>query len=125
MSGFSIIRKLYKKAGRIRPESEGRKNELQSRQCNRDGGGETPSRFAPPSFEQPKALRKVKGEVLIERQLRQLREAGVSEILLVTGYKAEQFSCLEKKWGVKLVCDPDYLSRNNNGSYISIPGPSS
>ena len=40
----------------------------------------TASRFAPLSYEKPKALIEVRGEVLIERQIRQLREAGVDEI---------------------------------------------
>ena len=35
------------------------------------------SRFAPLSYEKPKALIPVRGEVLIERQIRQLREAGI------------------------------------------------
>ena len=38
------------------------------------------SRFAPLSYERHKALIEVKGEVLIERQIRQLREAGVEKI---------------------------------------------
>ena len=40
------------------------------------------SRFAPLSYEKPKALLKVKGEVLIEREIRQLQAAGIEEILL-------------------------------------------
>ena len=43
------------------------------------------SRFAPISYERPKALIEVKGEVLIERQIRQLKEAGIPEIYVVTG----------------------------------------
>ena len=35
------------------------------------------SRFAPLSYEKPKALLKVKGEVLIEREIRQLQAAGI------------------------------------------------
>ena len=35
----------------------------------------TASRFAPLSFEKHKALIEVKGEILIERQIRQLQEA--------------------------------------------------
>ena len=35
------------------------------------------SRFAPLSYEIPKGLLKVKGEILIERQIRQLQEAGI------------------------------------------------
>ena len=45
----------------------------------------TASRFAPLSYEKPKALVEVRGEILIERQIRQLREAGVDEIVIVTG----------------------------------------
>jgi len=39
------------------------------------------SRFAPLSYEAPKALLKVKGEILIERQIEQLRQAGIEEII--------------------------------------------
>ena len=52
------------------------------------------SRFAPLSYERHKALIEVKGEVLIERQIRQLKEAGIKDIYVITGYKAEQFSYL-------------------------------
>ena len=76
----------------------------------------TSSRFAPLSYERHKALTVVKGEVLIERQIRQLREAGVPKICIVTGYKAEQFDDLAGKYGVELIRNPDYLTRNNNGS---------
>ena len=74
------------------------------------------SRFAPLSYEIPKALISVKGEVLIERQIRQLQQAGVPEIYVVTGYKAGMFSYLEEKLGVHLIHNPDYLTRNNNSS---------
>ena len=50
------------------------------------------SRFAPISYERPKALIKVKNEILIERQILQLKEAGIPQIIVVTGYKKEQFS---------------------------------
>ncbi len=76
----------------------------------------TASRFAPLSSEIHKALIEVKSEILIERQIRQLKEAGIDEIIIVTGYKAEQFEYLKDKFGVKLVHNPDYLTRNNNAS---------
>ena len=76
----------------------------------------TSSRFAPLSYERHKALTVVKGEVLIERQIEQLLAAGVPEIYIVTGYKAEQFAYLVPKYGVKLLHNPDYLTRNNNSS---------
>ena len=52
----------------------------------------TASRFAPLSFERPKALIEVRGEILIERQIRQLQAAGIREILVVVGYRKEQFA---------------------------------
>lgn len=76
----------------------------------------TASRFAPLSYEKPKALIEVRGEVLIERQIRQLRGAGIEEVVVVTGYKAEQFEYLKDKYGVVLINNPYYLTRNNNSS---------
>lgn len=76
----------------------------------------TASRFAPLSYERPKALIEVKGEVLIERQIRQLKEAGISDIIVVVGYMKEQFRYLEDKLGVRIVENNDYLTRNNNSS---------
>ena len=60
----------------------------------------TSSRFVPLSYEKPKALLEVKGEILIERQIRQLMEAKIPEIYIVIGYKAEQLSYIQKKFGV-------------------------
>ncbi|MBR6089448.1 MAG: NTP transferase domain-containing protein [Anaerolineaceae bacterium] len=74
------------------------------------------SRFAPISFEKPKGLIEVKGEILIERQIRQLREAGISRIILVTGYMKEKFEYLREKLNVILVENTEYQTRNNNSS---------
>lgn len=82
----------------------------------------TSSRFAPLSYEKPKALIEVKGEVLIERQIRQLREAGVPEIYIVAGYKAELFDPLRDRFGVRILHNPQYLSRNNNASIWAARG---
>ncbi len=76
----------------------------------------TSSRFAPLSYERHKGLTLVRGEVLIERQIEQLIAAGVPQIYIVTGYKAEQFDYLPRKYGVQLIHNPSYLVRNNNGS---------
>lgn len=76
----------------------------------------TSSRFAPLSYERPKGLIEVKGEILIERQIRQLQEAGIHDIYVVTGYKAEEFEYLHEKYGISLIHNPDYDSRNNNAS---------
>ena len=80
----------------------------------------TASRFAPISYERPKALIEVKGEILIERQIRQLQEAGIDDIIVVVGYKKEQFLYLADKFGVKIVENRDYLTRNNNASIYAV-----
>ena len=74
------------------------------------------SRFAPISYEKPKGVLKVRGEVLIERQIHQLLEAGITDITVVVGYKKEYFFYLEEKYGVKIVVNPDYATRNNNST---------
>lgn len=74
------------------------------------------SRFAPISYEKPKGVLKVRGEVLIERQIEQLHDAGIEDITVVVGYKKEYFFYLRKKYGVTLVNNDEYASRNNNGS---------
>lgn len=74
------------------------------------------SRFAPISYELPKGLLKVRGEVLIERQIRQLREVGVQDIVVVVGYKKEAFYYLEDKFRVKIVINRHFADRNNNES---------
>lgn len=74
------------------------------------------SRFAPISCEKPKGVLTVRGEVLIERQIRQLREAGIDDITVVVGYKKEEFFYLEDMFGVRIVVNPDYATRNNNST---------
>lgn len=74
------------------------------------------SRFAPLSYEKPKALLEVRGEILIERQIEQLLEAGVPSVIVVTGYKAEMFNYLTDKYPVTLIFNEEYNTRNNNGS---------
>lgn len=69
--------------------------------------------FAPFSYETPKALFKVHGETLIERQIRQLREAGVENIAVVIGHMREKMFFLEDKYGVTLISNSLYGSRNN------------
>lgn len=64
----------------------------------------------------PKGLFVIKGEVLIEREIRQLQAAGINNIIIVVGYMAEMFSYLEKKYNVKLVMNEEYSSKNNVSS---------
>ena len=60
------------------------------------------SRFAPFTYEKPKGLFCVKGQILIERQIEQLIEAGIDEIYIVVGYMKEKFFYLEQKYLSKL-----------------------
>ncbi len=80
----------------------------------------TSSRFVPLSSEIPKGLLEVRGEVLIERQIRQLREAGISDITVVVGYKADKFVYLKEKYGVTLVLNEDFERYNNTSSVIRV-----
>ena len=74
------------------------------------------TRFAPVSYEKPKGLLSVRGEILIERQIKQLQEAGINDITVVVGYKKELFFYLEEKFNVHIVVNPEFASRNNHAS---------
>lgn len=75
------------------------------------------SRLAPLSFERPKAMFEVRGEVLIERLIRQLREAGIERIAVVVGYMKSSFFYLHEKFDVEIVVNEDYASK---GNYVSL-----
>ncbi len=72
------------------------------------------TRFAPISYEKPKGMLKVRGEVLMERQIEQLHEAGIDDITIVVGYMKEEFFYLADKYGADIVVNPLYAQRNNN-----------
>jgi CTP:phosphocholine cytidylyltransferase-like protein len=74
------------------------------------------SRMVPLSYECPKALLNIRGEILIERQIRQLQERGIKEIVVVLGYQKEKFYYLKEKYGVILLENNDYKVRNNHST---------
>ncbi|WP_139653399.1 NTP transferase domain-containing protein [Raoultibacter phocaeensis] len=78
------------------------------------------SRFAPISYDRPKGMLKVRGEALIERQIRQLQEAGIEDITVVVGYMKEAFFHLEDKFGVRIVVNEEYVTRNNNSTLMLV-----
>lgn len=78
------------------------------------------SRFAPISYDLPKGLIKVKGEILIERQIRQLKEAGINDIIIIVGFMKEKFFYLEDMFDVKIVVNEDYYKYNNCSSLIRV-----
>ena len=71
------------------------------------------TRFIPLSLEQPKGLYEVRNEKLIERQICQLKQAGIDDITLVLGYKKEMFYYLEDKYQVKFIINDSFNIKNN------------
>ena len=74
----------------------------------------------PFNHQAPKGMLTVKGQVLIERQIQQLHEAGISDITLVVGRKREQFFYLIEKYGVRLVTYSDYQDRNDHAAVLMV-----
>lgn len=71
------------------------------------------TRFIPLSLEQPKGLYEVRNEKLIERQICQLKQAGIDDITLVLGYKKEMFYYLKDKYQVKFIINDSFNIKNN------------
>lgn len=71
------------------------------------------SRFIPFSYTSPKGLLNVNGEALVERQIRQLKDVGIEEIIVVVGHLKEKFQYLKDKYDVCLVENKDYFRMNN------------
>jgi len=74
------------------------------------------SRFVPLTYETPKGLLPVFGERMLERQIRQLREAGITDITIIVGYLKEKFDYLIDAFGVKLLYNPEFADKNNLSS---------
>ena len=71
------------------------------------------TRLRPLTLETPKSLIEVNGKPLLERQVEFLKEKGITEIIVVTGYLNEKFEYLKEKYGVKLVFNDKYDIYNN------------
>ena len=79
-------------------------------------------RMVPINTSTPKALLEVNGEPLIERTIRQLHEAGVTNITVVVGFMKEQFEYLIDEYGVDLAVNSEYSERNNLHSLAYVAG---
>jgi histidinol-phosphate aminotransferase len=62
----------------------------------------------------PKGLFEIKGETMVERQIKQLKDAGVKQIVLVAGYLKEKYHELAKKYPDIIVIDNDEWNDKNN-----------
>ncbi len=79
------------------------------------------ARLAPITDKIPKPLIDVNGKAIIETIIEALLKAEVAEIVVVTGYKAEQFDILQKKYAaVKLVHNPLYNTTNTISSALAV-----
>ena len=75
------------------------------------------SRMRPLTDTTAKPLVKVNGVSLIETVIAALERRGISEIYIVTGYKAGQFEKIASRNGkVQLVNNPEYATKNNINS---------
>ncbi len=70
-------------------------------------------RMVPINTEVPKGLLEVDGEPLIERTIKYLNEAGISDIYVVVGYMKECYEYLIDEYGVELVVCEEYARKNN------------
>lgn len=70
-------------------------------------------RMVPINTELPKGLLEVNGEPLIERIIKQLHEVGIREIYAVVGFMKEKYEYLMDEYGVQLIVNPEYASKNN------------
>ncbi len=70
-------------------------------------------------YNMPKGLFIKNGETLIERQIRQLREAGINQITVVLGYKQELYFFLVDKWGINIEINPDLKKNNIYSLYVA------
>ena len=70
-------------------------------------------RMVPINQNKPKALLTVDDKPLIERQIEQLHQVGITDITIVVGFMKEAFDYLTDKYNVKLVYNKDYAIKNN------------
>lgn len=77
------------------------------------------TRLRPLTNDRPKCLVAVNGVQMVERQIQFLKEKGIDDITLISGYKAEALAYLKDKYGVDIVFNDRYDTCNNiNSLYI-------
>lgn len=70
------------------------------------------SRFIPFTYDVPHGLLVVRGEPLVERQIKQLKNVGIDDITVVVGYLGQQFDYLIDKFDVSIVKNPSFKERD-------------
>ena len=71
------------------------------------------TRLRPLTNDCPKCLVAVNGVPMVERQIQFLKEKGIDDITLISGYKAEALEYLKDRYGVDIVFNDTYDTCNN------------
>ncbi len=71
------------------------------------------TRLRPLTENTPKSLIKINDEPLLERQVKFLKEIGVNEIHVITGYLAGKFEYLKERYNINLIYNEHYNKYNN------------
>lgn len=74
------------------------------------------SRLSPMTLLKPKPLLKINGKTIFENMIKVLKNAGVKDITVVTGYKNEMFNPYKKRLGFKKVISKDFANTNSANS---------
>lgn len=71
--------------------------------------------------DRPKGLYTVNGEILVERLIEQIQDAGIEQIVLVLGRGKEAYFYLEKKYHrVKIIINPTYVTRGDRETLLLV-----
>lgn len=70
-------------------------------------------RMVPINTMYTKGMLQVEGEPLVERLIKQLRQAGIEKIYIVVGFMKEEYEYLIDKYGVSLIVNNSYTDKNN------------
>lgn len=71
------------------------------------------TRLRPLTNDRPKCMVEVNGISMVERQIQFLHDTGITDITLVSGYKAECLNFLKSKYGVDIIFNDKYDVCNN------------
>ena len=71
------------------------------------------TRLRPLTVDKPKCMVEVNGTPMVEQQIKFLKEFGINDITLVSGYKAESLDFLREKYGVDIVFNDKFDVCNN------------
>lgn len=73
------------------------------------------SRLAPITNNIPKSLVEVNGKSILFKQIDNLHENGITDITIISGYKADvlESKVKEKYHGINIICSEDYQTTNN------------